>query len=1024
MAMSGLVRSACAIAVALAATSASSAGILAPPLDTRFAPIPAPLGEYLVGPLCTTSTNCSLWAIDPVGSGTREIKHVRPGFSDSLSGFTRVGDRVLFFSPDFAGQWLMTTDGTSAGTAVVPVTVPQPFDHQQPVVTNDVMIFVTSLGGFWRSDGTAAGTFKIADGTGNSGDHALVQANGLAFFRNSDYQLWKTDGSPAGTAPVTNLGDGVDLDGAFGLTVAANKVYFQGFEEAGAPAGLYASDGSAAVRLATVPGWLFRGGSAGSTAILFESNHDPDGSPAVNLWRSDGTPEGTSMVMHLSVDIPFEQPELVGSAGSYFYFVTRNLGLWRTDGTVAGTQQVIAGGGDTALVSVGDAIYVNVGSLKMVNDSGVTDVDPVGIPWGHVGHRVLHSAAPFYSPLWVADGTTGETRPIVIADGPAPVVGFTTSDVSVEESGSTTIGVQRVNSEGAVSVRWSTANGTAIAGDNFGTTGNSSQLSGVLTWADGETGLKTLTIGGAGADIPLIDDSINQPAGHQFAINLSNVSPGASLGTAAATISIVDDDSVVQLASATASVIEGRALVLTLRRTGMSTQPVTAHWTTTPGTAIPGADYALPGTGDVIWAATDTLPKTISIPILQNPTPEVLKQFTVNIASADNARVGASSSTQVTIVDDDSGVLFASPLYQVAENAGRLVLTVNRTGSSVGAASVRWTTVNDLAQAGLDFGVKGNPAQMSGMLSWMPGDGTPKSISIPILQDSLIEGPEKFAVALSNAVVVVLCENSAAIITILDDDIPLESNVSFTQPKVVVVEGTPTAELAVHRESAGAGFTTELTVSYTTAPGTALVTTDFTAKTGTLTWAGDDSSDKTIAIPIVNNAVSESPKAFKVRISTASPGAQVTTPEAIVTILDDDEAFPRFGAVPDDWTMPAGADGGWHVSNEAGAYEGVYSLRSDEILDGQAAQIETARDLGAGAITFRVKISSEPGFDILRFYVDGVEKGSWSGTSVAGWQLFSTPVTAGSHTLRWSYEKDVSASMGQDAAWIDAVTLP
>jgi len=78
----------------------------------------------------------------------------------------------------------------------------------------------------------------------------------------------------------------------------------------------------------------------------------------------------------------------------------------------------------------------------------------------------------------------------------------------------------------------------------------------------------------------------------------------------------------------------------------------------------------------------------------------------------------------------------------------------------------------------------------------------------------------------------------------------------------------------------------------------------------------------------------------------------------------------------------------------------------------------------AGNVSFRVKVSTEPSFDVLSFYVDGVEKGSWSGTSVAGWQLFSTPVTAGSHTLRWSYEKDVSASMGQDAAWIDAVTLP
>jgi len=77
----------------------------------------------------------------------------------------------------------------------------------------------------------------------------------------------------------------------------------------------------------------------------------------------------------------------------------------------------------------------------------------------------------------------------------------------------------------------------------------------------------------------------------------------------------------------------------------------------------------------------------------------------------------------------------------------------------------------------------------------------------------------------------------------------------------------------------------------------------------------------------------------------------------------------------------------------------------------------------AGNISFRVRVSSEPGFDKLRFFLDGIEKGSWSGTGPY-WQLFSTPVAPGTHTLQWSYEKDGSAAFGADAAWIDAVTLP
>ena len=111
------------------------------------------------------------------------------------------------------------------------------------------------------------------------------------------------------------------------------------------------------------------------------------------------------------------------------------------------------------------------------------------------------------------------------------------------------------------------------------------------------------------------------------------------------------------------------------------------------------------------------------------------------------------------------------------------------------------------------------------------------------------------------------------------------------------------------------------------------------------------------------------------------------------------------------------------MSNEPGAYEGVFTLRSDEIEDGGTAQVEVTRGFATGTISFRVRVSSEPTFDRLRFFVDGVEAGSWSGTSAA-WQLFSVPVTTGTHTVRWSYEKDGSASIGQDAAWIDAVVLP
>jgi len=146
--------------------------------------------------------------------------------------------------------------------------------------------------------------------------------------------------------------------------------------------------------------------------------------------------------------------------------------------------------------------------------------------------------------------------------------------------------------------------------------------------------------------------------------------------------------------------------------------------------------------------------------------------------------------------------------------------------------------------------------------------------------------------------------------------------------------------------------------------------------------------------------------------------------ETAVLVVDDDEAFPPDGAMPEDWTVPSAAAGGWSVSGDAGAAEGAYSLKSDPIADDESAQVAVSGNFAAGTVSFRVRVSSEPTFDVLRFYVDGVMAGEWSATPGTGWLAFSTPLPAGAHTLLWSYEKDGSASIGSDAAWIDAVGLP
>ena len=118
-----------------------------------------------------------------------------------------------------------------------------------------------------------------------------------------------------------------------------------------------------------------------------------------------------------------------------------------------------------------------------------------------------------------------------------------------------------------------------------------------------------------------------------------------------------------------------------------------------------------------------------------------------------------------------------------------------------------------------------------------------------------------------------------------------------------------------------------------------------------------------------------------------------------------------------------------------GAYAGQYCAKSGNIGNSATSDLTiTLEVINADNVEFYKKVSCEaPGsswwssgetyYDYLAFYIDGNMKGQWAGTS-DNWSMQTYPVTAGSHTLKWSYEKDVNTTGGSDCAWIDDIKLP
>jgi hypothetical protein len=262
--------------------------------------------------------------------------------------------------------------------------------------------------------------------------------------------------------------------------------------------------------------------------------------------------------------------------------------------------------------------------------------------------------------------------------------------------------------------------------------------------------------------------------------------------------------------------------------------------------------------------------------------------------------------------------------------------------------------------------------------------------------------------------------------------------VSFLPSSYTVIEGSR-VNLSVQRLGTLAGAAS---VRYTAISGTA-VATDFVAASGLLQWAEGEGGSKTFSVETTQDTLVEGDETFTVTLSNPS-GVILSSASATVLIRDDEiGVFPANCAMPsaaEGWSTPAGATTGWQVGLDS-AREGNCSLKSISPGDSPTdkftnrSQIQFVGNFVAGNITFDRRVSSELNWDCLRFSVDGVVQNIGStctgpGTTSIGasgeaaWANIVIPVSAGQHTLLWSYEKDDSVAVGSDAAWIDALTMP
>jgi len=355
-----------------------------------------------------------------------------------------------------------------------------------------------------------------------------------------------------------------------------------------------------------------------------------------------------------------------------------------------------------------------------------------------------------------------------------------------------------------------------------------------------------------------------------------------------------------------ASITEGEVLEFSVTRTGNTAFSATVDYATAIDTAILGTDYTVQS-GTLSFAAGETS-KTITVATIDDSIIEGNETLTVNLSNVSNGGTLANSSATGEIVDND----FAFAISEAtATEGGALQFTITRTGNTAIAATVDYATVNDTAMSGTDY------TTQNGTLSFAAGE-TSKIISVATVDDSVIESSETLRVNLSNVSNSGTLINSTATGTVTDNDF------AFAIADSTTAEGEA-LQFTVIRSG---NTTTAATVDFATANGTAISGSDYTAQSGTLSFAAGEAT-KIINVATVDDSVIEGNDTLTIILSNVSSLGTITRSIAVGTILNndmpitgDDFANSLNGTSSDDQLFSFGGD------------DTIYGLAGNDTLDG------------------------------------------------------------------------------------------
>ncbi|UXE62776.1 MAG: S8 family serine peptidase [Woronichinia naegeliana WA131] len=327
-------------------------------------------------------------------------------------------------------------------------------------------------------------------------------------------------------------------------------------------------------------------------------------------------------------------------------------------------------------------------------------------------------------------------------------------------------------------------------------------------------------------------------------------------------------------------------LVYTFTRTGNITNTLTVNFGV-GGTATLGNDYVQSGAtsftstlGSIFFAAGSAT-AILKIDPTADTTIESNETVALTLATGTGYTIGTTAAVTGTITNDDlpSITLAVAPASVTEDGTTNLVYTFTRTGPTTSTLTV-------------NYGITGT-ADATDYTGATPGTGktitfaansATATLTIDPTADTLFENNETVALTLATGTGYTIGTTTAVTGTITNDDLP---SINLSPNGQTVVEGLTSPQNPSYTVSLSGSSPQTITVQYSTANGTALAGSDYTATTGTLAFTPGVTS-QTISIPILilNDSVNEANETFTLKLTSPTNAILGGTATVTTTITD------------------------------------------------------------------------------------------------------------------------------------------